>query len=411
MTNLNRRGFSKLAIAVAATARGLRAFSSNSKIDDTLRSGMERRKIPALTASVATPDKIIYQGAFGTRDGESGVKVAVDSIFAIASMTKAITSTAALQLVDQGKVTLDEPVAKHIPDFAKLQVLDGFDAAGKPVLRPVRTAVTLRHLLTHTSGLCYDTWSEEMVKYEKATGMSVGLGTAPLVPLMIEPGSRWQYGYSTDWAGRLVEVVSGMSLEAYFRKNILDPLGMQDTTFAFPATKFDRLVTRYDRQPDGALKQVTRAMPATPAVFNGGGGLYSTAVDYTKFTQMILRHGRGEGGVQILQPKTVAAMSSNQIGALSAGKLKTQRPAISSDVDVHPGALDKWGLGFLINTVPYPGGRSAGSLAWAGIDNTFYWIDPKRQLSAVIMMQFLPFVDKEAVAMLSEFEKAVYATQ
>jgi CubicO group peptidase (beta-lactamase class C family) len=409
MIIVNRREFSRMALALAATAPAVRASKSASNhIDDTLRVGMERRKIPAITAMVATPDKITYQGAFGTRDADSGVKITMDSIFAIASMTKAITSTAALQLVDQGKLKLDEPVAKHIPEFAKLQVLDGYDSSGKPILRPVRVPVTLKHLLTHTSGFCYDFFSDEMVKYEKASGRSVA-GVAPLVPLMFEPGTRWHYGYSTDWAGRLVETVSGLTLEDYFRRNIFDPLGMNDTTFLLPAAKYDRLVTGYNHQPDGSFKPASRKMPAAPKAFSGGGGLYSTAGDYVKFTQMILRRGRSEGSVPILQAKTVALMTSNQIGALSAGKLKTQSPELSSDVDVHPGAVDKWGLGFLINTVAYPGGRAAGSLAWAGIDNTFYWIDPKRQLCAVLMMQFLPFVDKDAVGMLGEFEKAVYA--
>jgi CubicO group peptidase (beta-lactamase class C family) len=407
MYTFNRREFSQLMLALGTTARGLRGAIS---IDDTLRTGLERRKIPAAVAMVATADKITYRGAFGARDAASGMAVATDSIFAIASMTKAITSAAALQLVDQGKVKLDEPVAKHIPEFAKLQVLDGYDSSGKPVLRPVRKPVTLKHLLTHTSGFCYDNWSEDMVKYEKAAGHGVALGAvAPLVPLMFEPGTRWQYGYSVDWAGRLVEIVGGLTLEEFFRRNILDPLGMQDTSFLMPANKFDRMVTRYERQADGSLHQQPRAVPAVPAAFNGGGGLYSTCGDYVKFMQMILRRGRGEGSVRILQAKTVDLMTSNQIGPLGAGKLKTQNPAISSDVDVHPGAVDKWGLGFLINTVAYSGGRSAGSLAWAGIANTFYWIDPKRQLCAVLMMQFLPFVDKDAVAMLGDFEKAVYA--
>jgi CubicO group peptidase (beta-lactamase class C family) len=184
---------------------------------------------------------------------------------------------------------------------------------------------------------------------------------------------------------------------------------MKDTSFILPAAKFDRLVSRYDRQPDGMLKEEPRTPPEAPTDFNGGGGLYSTVGDYVKFMQMILRRGRSADGKELLQAKTVDLMASNQIGNLGAGKLKTQMPDVSSDVDVHPGAIDKWGLGFLINTVPYAGGRSAGSLAWAGIANTFYWIDPKRQICATIMMQFLPFVDKQAVAMLGDFERSVYA--
>jgi methyl acetate hydrolase len=327
-------------------------------------------------------------------------------------MTKAITSTAALQLVEQGKAALDEPASKQIPEFTKLQVLDGYDAAGKPKLRAPRTPVSLRHMLTHTSGICYDTWSGEMIEYEKHTGMTIraGVDVAPFVPLMFDPGKRWHYGYSTDWIGKLVENVSGLTLEQYFQQNICGPLRMKDTSFIVPGGKFDHLVNRHQRQPDGSLKQEVRTLPPPPAAYNGGGGLYSTVGDYVRFMQMILNHGRGPGGHQILKAETVAMMSSNQIGQLTAGKLKTFQPERSSDVDLHPGADDKWGLGFLINTVAYPGGRSAGSLAWAGIANTFYWIDPTRAICATIMMQFLPFVDKEAVGLLADFERAVYSS-
>ncbi len=410
---INRRDFAAAALAFGAVGRNAfaaaRVSGTNTKsIDDAITAGMQRHRIPCVTAIVGTKDKITYQGAFGKRDTASGISTKIDSLFAIASMTKAITSTAALQLVDQGKVTLNEPVAKHLPQLADIQVLDGFDASGKAILRAPRTPITLHHLLTHTSGFCYDTWSDEMVRWEKATGANVS-GVAPRVPLMFDPGKRWHYGYSSDWTGKLVEAVSGLTLEEYFQRNILKPLQMNDTSFILTADKVDRLVNGYDRQADGSLKERARAMPGTPAAFNGGGGLYSSAADYIKFTQMILRHGKGADGHVILHPKTVARMSSNQIGGLTAGRLKSERPALSSDVDVHPGENDAWGLGFLINRVAYPGGRSAGSLAWAGINNTFYWIDPKQGVCAVIMMQFLPFVDKEAVGLLSEFEHAVYA--
>jgi CubicO group peptidase (beta-lactamase class C family) len=403
---ITRREFSFAALGLGLQARGLGAATN---MDDVLRTGIQHRKIPAVAAMVATADKITYQGAFGKRDVASGVNVTPESIFAIASMTKAITSTAALQLVDQGKVTLDEPVSRHIPEFAMLQVLDGYDAAGKPKLRAPRTSVTLRHMLTHTSGFCYDTWSGEMVEYEKHGG-AAPVGVAPFVPLMFDPGKRWHYGYSTDWTGKLVEKVTGLTLEQYFQRNICEPLGMKDTSFLVPDAKFDRLVNRHQRQSDGSLKQEVRVLPPAPAAFNGGGGLYSTAGDYVRFMQMILHRGRGPAGRQILKPETVAMMSSNQIGELSAGRLKSFQPDRSSDVDLHAGADDKWGLGFLINTVPYPGGRSAGSLAWAGIANTFYWIDPKQGICATIMMQFLPFVDKEAVGLLGDFERAVYSS-
>ena len=395
---MNRREFVSAAVALGVEARALFAAGG---IDDTLRSGIARRKIPAVVAMAATGSKTVYSGAFGVRDS-GGTPVTADSIFAIASMTKAVTTVAALQLVEQGKVTLEEPVAKHLPQLEKLNVLEGFDSAGKPILRPAKTPISLKHLLTHTSGLCYDTWDGSMFRYAQQAGQ----GT--IGPLMFEPGSRWQYGQGCDWAGRLVEKISGMTLEAYFQAKILGPLDMHDTSYILPAAKFDRLVTRWNRDGGGPLKQTDRTMPKPPTSFNGGGGLYSTAADYIRFMQMILRKGEGPGNA-ILQPKTVESMMVNQIGEATAGKMRSYKPDTSSDVDIQPGFTEKWGLGFLINTTPYKGGRAAGSLAWAGLYNTFYWIDPKTNLCAVILMQFLPFVDKEAVGMLNDFEQSVYA--
>ncbi len=404
MPSISRREFGGVAAVIGAA--GLHAASGGAaKLDETLRAGIAQRKIPAAVGMVGSERSILYSGAFGTRDS-SGAPVATDSIFQIASMTKAITTVAALQLVEQGKVKLDEPVSQHLPQLGKLEVLEGFDAeTGKPKLRPAKVAVTLKHLLTHTSGICYDIWDADMFRYASQTN-----GVVPAVPpLMFEPGTRWQYGMGIDWAGRLVETLSGMTLEEYFQVKILRPLEMQDTSYLVPASKFDRLVTGYARQDDGSLRQNPRVLPTAPKEFNGGGGLYSTTGDYVRFMQMILGKGRARNKVRILQPKTVESMEINQIGNATAGKMKSYRPSLSSDVDIQPGADEKWGLGFLINTTAYDGGRSAGSLAWAGLFNTFYWIDPKRSICAVLMMQFLPFVDKEAVGLLGDFERAVYS--
>jgi methyl acetate hydrolase len=406
MISISRREFGSIALMLAAQSKRLFAATG---LDETLRSSMTQRKIPVVVAMVATPDKITYTGAFGKRDSASGIDVKPDSIFFIASMTKAITSTAAMQLVERGKIKLHEPVSKYLPELGKLDVLTGFDAAGKPILRPATKPVTLHHLLTHTSGFAYDTWDESMLKYNMLSGGPSGATVAPLTPLIFEPGTRWQYGTSADWTGRVVEAVSGMNLEQYFQANILQPLGMKDTSFIVTADKFDRVVSTYRRQPDGSLKEDPRTLPVPPKAYNGGGGLSSTAPDYVRFMQMILKHGEGPGDVRILQAKTVALMATNQIGDVSAGKLKTFRPTISSDVDFHPGVTDGFTYGFLINKTAYQGGRSAGSLAWAGVENTFYWIDPKRSLCAVVMMQFFPFVDTQAVGLLGDFEKAVYA--
>jgi len=407
MFTFSRREFGGVLLALGSQARKLGA--STTSIDQTLRTGIAQRNIPAVAAMAATATQTFYAGAFGKRDSASGLDVKSDSIFSIASMTKAIASTAAMQLVERGKVQLDEPASKHLSELGMAQVLHGYDASGKPVLRPPVKPITLRHLLTHTSGFAYDTWSQEMFEYVQKTDAAVPAGTvAPLTPLVFEPGTRWQYGYSVDWAGKLVEAVSGETLEQYMQAHILQPLGMKDTSYIMTAEKYDRVVSLYLKQPDGTMQENPRKLPSPPTAYSGGGGLYSTPGDYVRFMQMILNHGRA-GKDRILEAKTVALMSTNQIGELGAGRLKSFIPQRSADVDLHPSAVDKWGLGFLINTKAYDNGRSAGSLAWAGIDNTFYWIDPKRGICATIMMQFLPFVDQEAVGLLGDFERSVYA--
>jgi CubicO group peptidase (beta-lactamase class C family) len=406
MTTIRRRDFTAALLVAGASAPKL--FGATS-IDETLKAGLERRKIPSCVAMVATADRITYTGAFGKRDSAAKGTLPVDSIFFIASMTKAVTSAAAMQLIERGKLSLDEPASKHLPELGTVKVFGGFDAAGKPMLKPPTKPVTLRNLMTHTSGFCYDVWDKTMFEYTSKMGGAAQGTVAPLTPLMFEPGFRWQYGTGLDWTGRLVEVASGMSLEDYFQQNLLGPLGMKDTSFILKPEKFDRFVAGATRQPDGSLKEIPRAQPAPPKAYNGGGGLNSTAADYVRFMQMILRGGVGPGKERILAQKTVDMMKANQTGDIPAGKMRSFRPTVSSDVDFHPGETDRYTFGFLMNPKAYPGGRSAGSLAWAGVDNTYYWIDPMRGLCAVIMMQFLPFADKEAVSLLGEFERAVYA--
>ena len=391
-----------MAGAAAALASGGSPSQAASKtlVHDTLRDARQRRLIPCLTAVVANSHHVLYKGAFGARDAGSGVPVQIDSIFAIASMTKAITSTAALQLVERKQVELDAPAETYLPELRGRQVLDGYEADGRARLRAPATPVTLRHLLTHTSGICYSLWEAEVVKWQASPGVTASTPA----PLMFDPGVRWQYGQGIDLAGRLVEAVSGLTLEAYFQKHIFAPLGMRDTSFIVPPGKFPRLVTGSRRQPDGTWMPNERKLPSPPTSYGGGGGLYSTAPDYARFAQAMLKRGAG-----LLRPATFELLATNQIGDIRAGLMKSTNPSVSADVDIHPGETDHHTLGFVINPAPHKDGRSAGSLAWAGINNTFYWIDPKRDRCAVIMMQFLPFVDAEAVAMLDEFERAVYA--
>ena len=307
MHRFTRREFAGVALVMGAQSRNLMAASS---IDAVLRSGLEQRKIPAITAMAGTANAVTYSGAFGTRDAVSGVPITVDSIFSIASMTKAVTSAAAMQLVEQGKVvTLDEPASKHLPELGRLQVLDGFDSSGKPILRPSTTPVTMRQLLTHTSGFAYDIWHEAIFKFTSSGGDAKHV-------LAFEPGTQWQYGPSTSWVGWLAEAASGMDLERYFQQNVLGPLGMKDTSFILPKERYERLVGRYQRENNGSLTPVPRSLPVPPTVYHGDGGLFSTAPDYLKFTQMILKRGLGPGGERILKEKTVALMSANGTGTL-----------------------------------------------------------------------------------------------
>jgi methyl acetate hydrolase len=334
----------------------------------------------------------------------------IDTVFRIASMTKAVTSVAAMQLVEQGKLKLEDPVPEIDPALASPQVLDGFDAAGNPILRPAKGPITLRHLLTHTAGFTYEVWDANTTRYVKASGMpsmSTGKVAALRIPLEFDPGARWEYGVNIDWVGRIVEAVSGQPIDVYFREYILGPLGMKDTGFMTSDEQRSRQAIVHQRKPDGSLAPQPLETRQTPEFFSGGGALYSTAPDYLTFVQMLLHEGTCNGA-QILRPETVALMGKNQIGDIPAGVMKTTNPALSNDVDFFPGIPLRWGIGSMINLVPGPNGRSAGSMTWAGLLNTYYWIDPHKRVAAVFMSQVLPFADKPALALYRRFERGVY---
>ena len=390
-------------------------MQSKADIDQSLRQKSDAREIPGVVAMAATSSEVIYQGAFGRRDlGRDEPKdnaMTLDSVFWIASMTKAITTAGAMQLVEQGKLALDEPIGKLLPDLAAPQVLEGFDAKGEPKLRAATKPITLRHLMTHTAGFGYDMWNGDMVKYLEKTG-TPGIITcknhALKTPLMSDPGTRWEYGSNIDFVGKAVEAVSGQRLDAYLRDHLFAPLGMDDTAFRIGAEQRKRLVGMHARGPDGALAPIPFELEQDPEFHMGGGGLYGTAADYIKFTQMILNKGRGNGN-QMLKPETVALMGQNNIGELTMGKMPTVLPAYTNDVDLYPDIVKKWGLSFLINTAKTPEGRSAGSLAWAGLANTYFWIDPARDVTGVILMQMLPFADNKCLEAFAGFESGVYA--
>jgi methyl acetate hydrolase len=386
-------------------------MQSKAEIDQILRQKSEAKEIPGVVAMAATGNEVIYQGAFGKRDLSKDDPMTVDSVFWIASMTKAVTTAAGMQLVEQGKLSLDEPIGKLLPDLANPQVLEGFDAKGEPKLRAAKKPITLRHLMTHTAGFAYDMWNGDMVQYLEKTG-TPGITTcqnaALKTPIMTDPGTRWEYGTNIDFVGKAVEAVSGKRLDAYLRDHMFAPLGMSDTGFKIGESQRKRLVGMHARGEDGTLAAIPFELEQEPEFHMGGGGLYGTAADYIKFTQMILNKGRGNGN-QLLKPETVALMGQNHIGDLTIGKMTTAIGWATNDVDLYPDIVKKWGLSFLINTAKTPEGRSAGSLAWAGLANTYFWIDPARDVAGVILMQLLPFVDKKCLEGFAGFERGVYA--
>jgi len=386
-------------------------MQSKAQIDQILRQKSEAKEIPGVVAMAATGNEVIYQGAFGKRDLSKDDPMTVDSVFWIASMTKAVTTAAGMQLVEQGKLSLDEPIGKLLPDLASPQVLEGFDAKGEPKLRAAKKPITLRHLMTHTAGFAYDMWNGDMVQYLEKTG-TPGITTcqnaALKTPIMTDPGTRWEYGTNIDFVGKAVEAVSGKRLDAYLRDHMFAPLGMSDTGFKIGESQRKRLVGMHARGEDGTLAAIPFELEQEPEFHMGGGGLYGTAADYIKFTQMILNKGRGNGN-QLLKPETVALMGQNHIGDLTMGKMTTAIGWATNDVDLYPDIVKKWGLSFLINTVKTPEGRSAGSLAWAGLANTYFWIDPARNAAGVILMQLLPFADKKCLEAFAGFERGVYA--
>ena len=382
-------------------------------IDAALRGAVERGEVPGVAAVAGNRAGTLYEGAFGRRGLDRPDPMTPDTVAWIASMTKAITTVAALQQVEAGKLALDAPIGDVLPALAKPQVLVGFAAeGGAPMLRPARRPITLRHLITHTSGFSYDIWNRDIGAYMADRGLP-GIITcrraALETPLAAEPGDRWEYGIGIDWAGLAVEAVTGQKLEEVLRERVLGPLGMGDTAFRIGEAQRKRLASMHARGPDGSLSAIPFEVPQEPEFHMGGGGLYGTAPDYLRFCRMVLNGGALDGA-RILSPETVAELRRDQIAPLKVHKLETALPASSNDAEFFPGMPKSWSLAFMINEEDAPGGgRSAGSLAWAGLANTYYWIDPKRDLAGVIVTQILPFADLKAVDLLHAFERAVHA--
>src|SRR4051812_31883191 len=316
-----------MGVAAAALADTSSAQTSpeSAALDASLRDAVERKEVPGVVALVTDRERVLYQGAFGVADVATGRPLTADALFRIASMTKAITSVALMQLVEQGRLGLDDPAEKYLPELVGLKVFESFDAAtGAYKLRPASRPATVRHFLTHTSGLAYPFTSAIWRDFRPDAGETYPFGG----PLLFDPGERWHYSTSTDVVGRLVEIISGQKLEDYFREHIFAPLGMNDTSYNVPEEKGPRLVAQQQRagdRMDGAVVLQNPQLGLTIPAPIGGGGLASTASDYGRFVRMVLNNGELDGA-RVLKAETVALMSQNQIGAVSVPALKTALP-------------------------------------------------------------------------------------
>jgi len=380
--------------------------------DGLLKDSVSKGDVPGVVAVATDAKGTTYEGGFGKRVLGQPAEMTPDTVAWMASMTKAITGAAAMQQVERGKIGLDAPAKEVIPYLGEVEVLEGFDAAGKPRTRKPRRDITLRHLLTHTAGFSYEIWNADIIAYQTAMGVPGITGCenkALTTPLLFDPGERWDYGINIDWAGKMVEATSGQKLGQYLKDNVLGPLGMDSTAFFITPAMRERLARIHHRGPDGSLApDMALEIPQQPEFEMGGGGLYGTAGDYAKFVRLMLNQGRSDRGEQVLKPETVALMSKNAMGDCKVGLLRTAIPPLSNDAEFFPGVEKQWGLSFMINNAPAPTGRSAGSLAWAGLANTYYWIDQAKGVGGVYATQILPFADTKSLPLFHAFEKAVY---
>ena len=385
-------------------------MATRTGVDDVLQAAVERGDVPCVVAMAGDRDGVVYEGAAGERAPGSGEPVTPDTMFRIASMTKMVTTVAALQLVEHGQLDLDDTIETYLPEFGELQVLEGFDG-DTPRLRPPASKATVRQLVTHTTGLSYWFWNADMVRWHEVTGTpdvlsgSMEIFTAPLVA---DPGTRFEYGINTDWLGRVVEAAGGLSLRDHVQQHILDPLGMTSTTFMMDDAQRAGCVPIHMRGDDGAWAATELDWSQEPEWWAGGHGLYSTPNDYMRFQRMLLCGGTLDGQ-KILERATVEAAFRNELGELDfPAAIETADPGSSHDFIAGPGK--KWGLGLLLNTSDTDGMRAAGSGAWAGIFNTHFWVDPASGVTGAIYCQTLPFAEPRVFGLYQDFERSLYAS-
>jgi methyl acetate hydrolase len=380
---------------------------ATSALQQVLNNAVSSNQMPFAVGMTANAAGTTFAGAAG--DAAPGLMASTDTVFRIFSMTKSVGSTAAMILIDQGKLDFDTPVQSILPEFADMRVLEGWDG-DKPKLRAPKTQCTVRHLATHTSGLEYEFWRSETGEFmEKTNHPSILSGTkaSMFYPMLTDPGTRWGYGVSIDWLGLVVEKISGMRIDAFLKKNILDPLGMTDTDVEIRSHMKPRLASVKARGPDGNFGDFEIAPPANPEVYGMGHALYSTPQDYLRFLRMFLNKGALDGN-RVLSEKGVERMFENHMGALKFEKMVSVAQPLTADFDPFGGTTKTHSFGFMRNESDIPGRRRAGSQSWAGVLNTHYWIDPRANLAAVIMTQTLPFVEAPLMAAYDAFEQAAY---
>lgn len=377
-------------------------------LDAVLATAVVQNDVPFVVAMTGNAAGVTWSGVVGDR--APGVAATEDTVFRIFSMTKAIGTTAAMQLIERGKLSVDTPVEEILPQFADMQVLEGFDG-DTPKLRAPKTKATIRHLATHTSGLVYEFWNADIAKYMELTGHpSIISGTKVSLgyPMVFDPGTRWDYGIGIDWLGQVVEAVDGRRIDRYCQAEIFDPLGMPDTRFEVEGSMGERLCAVSMRGEDGAFSDFALAPPSQPEFYGMGHALYSTAPDYMRFIRSFLNKGQLDGA-RILSEASVAQMQTNHIGDIRIGPMITAAPPITADVNFFPGTDKTHSFGFMRVEADVPGMRSAGSQGWAGVLNTHFWFDPAKDVAGLIMTQTLPFVEPRFMATYSAFERAVYA--
>lgn len=379
-------------------------------IDQVLKDAVDSGAVPHVAAIAADADGVFYEAGFGPRVAGQDGEVSAGTEFAIMSMTKMLVTVAALQLVEQGRLDLDAPVDAYRPEFAEVKVLEGFDG-DTPRLRAPASRATVRHLVTHTSGLAYWFWDENVARYEQLTGLPnvvPGLIDAFTVPMVADPGTRFVYGINTDWLGRVVEAVTGQGLDVVVKEAITAPLGMDSTSFTLTAGQAATRAAVHVKDENGNWFDAGDVVNRTdPDWWAGGHGLYSTPRDYVRFERALLRGGELDG-TRILARDTVDQAFRNQIGELDfPAEIPTADPASSGPLSLGPGY--KWGYGLLLNTADQPGGRRAGSGAWAGLFNTHFWIDRTTGICASIYSNSLPFIPPEGLQLYLDYETALYA--